>query len=115
MCEPHAPCRAVVVACIDYRCQHQLHAWLAERGVERGRYDHVSVPGGAAALLDATETALDLSLRLHRPTRILLTAHSDCGAGATREDLERAHAEVSAAYPEARVEQRWLELERPPP
>lgn len=77
---------ACVISCFDFRFDTQLRKFLKRRGVET--YDHVKIPGSVKVVAvpdrdsdrDLVVTMLRTSLRLHRPTRLLLFGHNDCGA-----------------------------------
>jgi hypothetical protein len=77
---------ACVISCFDFRFDTQLRKFLKRRGVEA--YDHVKIPGSVKVIAapdrasdrDLVVTMLRTSLRLHRPTRLLLFGHNDCGA-----------------------------------
>jgi hypothetical protein len=77
---------ACVISCFDARFDLSLRKFLKRRGI--GLYDHVKIPGSVKALAaperdsdrDFVLGMVRTSLRLHRPGRILLFAHNDCGA-----------------------------------
>ena len=93
---------ACVISCFDFRFDTQLRKFLKRRGVET--YDHVKIPGSVKVIAvpdrdsdrDLVVSMLRTSLRLHRPSRLLLFGHNDCGAypGAPREAVA---ADVAAA------------------
>ena len=77
---------ACVISCFDFRFDTQLRKFLKRRGVET--YDHVKIPGSVKVIAvpdrdsdrDLVVTMLRTSMRLHRPSRLLLFGHNDCGA-----------------------------------
>jgi hypothetical protein len=77
---------ACVISCFDFRFDVQLRKFLKGRGV--AVHDHVKIPGSVKAIAapdrdsdrDFVLGMLRTSLRLHRPSRLLLFAHNDCGA-----------------------------------
>lgn len=80
---PHPDCRALTVACIDYRFVEPLRAALDERGL-LGATDLIHWPGGALRLTDpegceAILEVVELARSLHAPEQIVLSAHPDCG------------------------------------
>lgn len=92
--DDNKPCRAVVVACIDYRFFRWLDAFLRSEHLD-GAADVVTWPGGGLALADEEgdriREALAVSMRLHHPSEAILVAHEDCGWFKEREpelDLE---------------------------
>ena len=77
---------ACIISCFDFRFDTALRKFLKRRGV--AVYDHVKIPGSVKALAapdrdsdrDFVLGMVRTSLRLHRPSRLLLFAHNDCGA-----------------------------------
>jgi DNA-binding Lrp family transcriptional regulator len=84
--EPHASpsmlgCRALVLACSDYRYQEPLRVLLAAEGL-LGRAETMLLPGGASALAGSDGgrimAALEFMCHLLSPERLLLLAHHGC-------------------------------------
>lgn len=78
-------CHAAVIMCIDWRIRHDgaFLKFLDER-YDR-KYDLVVVAGAGKDFLDSDSSPhmfkqLELSIKLHQPDRIMITAHTDCGA-----------------------------------
>ena len=77
---------ACVVSCYDARFDLAIRKFLKRRGVEWA--DHLKLAGGAKALASPAAESdrtfaigqIRLSRNLHHAARILLFAHSDCGA-----------------------------------
>jgi hypothetical protein len=77
---------ACVISCFDFRFDTQLRKFLKRRGAVT--YDHVKIPGSVKAIAqpdrdsdrDFVLNMVRTSLRLHRPRRLLLFAHNECGA-----------------------------------
>jgi len=77
---------ACVISCFDARFDLAVRKFLKRRGI--AVYDHIKIPGSVKALAapdcdadrDFVLRMVRTSLRLHRPGRILLFAHNDCGA-----------------------------------
>lgn len=77
---------ACLISCFDFRFDTQLRKFLKRRSVET--YDHVKIPGSVKVIAapdrdsdrELVITMLRTSLRLHRPARLLLFGHNDCGA-----------------------------------
>jgi hypothetical protein len=77
---------ACVISCFDFRFDTQLRKFLKRRGVES--YDHVKIPGSVKVIAvpdrdsdrDLVVGMLRTSIRLHRPGRLLLFGHNECGA-----------------------------------
>ncbi|CAN5237625.1 hypothetical protein BH20ACT24_BH20ACT24_08930 [soil metagenome] len=74
-------CKALVLACTDYRYQEPLRTLLGNEGL-LGAVETTLVPGGASALggRDAGRilAALELMAGALRPERLLLVAHQGC-------------------------------------
>jgi hypothetical protein len=77
---------ACVITCFDARFDLAIRKFLGRQGI--GIYDQIKIPGSAKALAaPAGSSERDLvlgmvrtSMRLHRPARLWLFAHADCGA-----------------------------------
>jgi hypothetical protein len=107
---------ACVITCFDARFDLAIRKFLKRRDVIV--YDQVKIPGSARSLAapeceedrDFVLRMIRTSLRLHRPRRMLIMAHADCGAypGIPNEvvaaDVVRAAAVVLAAEPSLNVE-----------
>ncbi len=76
----------VVVHCFDDRFRHVTGRFLMS--LSNPHYDIVSIAGGAKALFDPEKESdrdfllhqIQLSIKLHGTTKVLLTTHADCGA-----------------------------------
>ena len=107
---------ACVVTCFDARFTTAIAKFLKRMGI--ATYDQVKVPGSVKALAapdgdadrDYLLRAIQVSLRLHQPSRILLIGHNECGAygGAPADviigDLFRAALVLKGAEPSFPVE-----------
>ena len=107
---------ATVLWCFDDRITLTVQKFLKRRGL--ARLDSIRVAGGAKCLAsprDESERAflleqLRLSRKLHGADRIILVAHSDCGAyggleafgGNAKTEVEHHHAELTRAAARAR-------------
>jgi hypothetical protein len=77
---------ACIISCFDARFDLAVRKFLKRRGILT--YDQIKIPGSAKFLATPdTEADRDfvlrmvrVSMRLHRPTRLWMFAHSDCGA-----------------------------------
>jgi hypothetical protein len=77
---------ACVISCFDFRFDTQLRKFLKRRGIES--FDHVKIPGSVKVIAqpdrdsdrDLVVGMVRTSLRLHRPGRLLLFGHNECGA-----------------------------------
>ena len=97
-------------ACIDHRIQHTADRLIAALGAYQGRFDRVSIAGGAGNFTQ-TRVHAELSIRLHSARTLVLTAHEDCGAGVTRDDLTRALALARGSYLDVQVRGFWIFLD----
>lgn len=82
---------------------------LRSLDIRFGDFDRVSIAGGASPRND-TIVSLELSGELHSPSVFILTAHEDCGAGTTLEDLRKVLADVRRAFPDKQVSAFWVKL-----
>lgn len=103
-------CTNGFVHCMDFRIQPTLERLLADEGVMAGDFDRVSVAGGAGNF-EVLRTHLELSKRLHRTHRFLLTVHEDCGAGARRADLSEAARIAREVEPGSEVRGFYVKLD----
>jgi hypothetical protein len=77
---------ACVISCFDFRFDLPLRKFLKRRGIVV--YDHIKIPGSVKAVAepecnsdrDFVLAMVRTSIRLHRPSRLLIFAHNDCGA-----------------------------------
>lgn len=107
---------ACVLSCFDYRFELAMRKFFRRCGIEA--VDHIKIPGSAKALAaPEMETDRDFvlgmvrtSVRLHKPERMLILGHNECGAyaGAGPEvvaaDVAKAAEIVRAAGLGLRVE-----------
>lgn len=126
-------CEAAVLSCFDHRFDLGLRKFLQRIGVLHP--DHVKVAGGVKCLASPdseSERAFVLdqirkSMLLHGTRRVILMAHSDCGAygrleGGFRDDaqaeaahhqgeLARAAAKLTEAIPGLEVQGYFVDFE----
>ena len=102
--------RVCLVHCMDYRIQVTADRLMRALGADVGQLDRVSIKGGAGNT-EQTRRHIDLSIRLHNAASIVLTAHEDCGAGTTRDDLRRALTLARGAYAQRHIRGFWLYLD----
>jgi hypothetical protein len=77
---------ACIISCFDARFDLAVHKFLQRSGIVT--YDQIKIPGSAKALTapdaegdrEFVLRMIGTSMRLHRPTRLWMFAHSDCGA-----------------------------------
>jgi carbonic anhydrase len=76
---------AVVLTCFDHRISDAVAEFLRTRGIRNP--DMIVVAGGAKTLASPSSSLerdfileqIRLSIQLHRPNRVLVISHSDCG------------------------------------
>jgi hypothetical protein len=114
---------ACVLTCFDARFELAVRKFLRRRGL--ALCDQIRIPGAAKALAaPAAEGDRDFVLRmvatsiaLHRPARMVLTGHNDCGAyiGRPREevaaDISRAGDVIRAALPSLSIERYFFDFD----
>jgi hypothetical protein len=114
---------ACVITCFDARFDQALRKFLKRRGI--AVYDHVKIPGSAKpwAAPDADGDAdfllraVRTSMRLHKPRRLVIVAHNDCGAypgvapDVVAADAARAAAFLQAAEPSLDVESYFADFD----
>lgn len=82
----HVSADACIVWCFDPRFTELLHAFVASQNFKH--YDLIKIAGGAKDLAGQTKSPskdfvidqIGKSIRLHDPKRIILMAHTNCGA-----------------------------------
>ncbi len=114
---------ACIISCFDARFDQALRKFLKRREIVT--YDHVKIPGSAKALAapdresdrDFVLGMVGTSLRLHRPDKLLIFAHNDCGAypGAAPEivaaDVVTAAGILRQAQPSLQVESYFCDFD----
>lgn len=114
---------ACVISCFDFRFDVQLRKFLKRRGV--AVYDHVKIPGSVKAIAAPDRESdrefvlgmLRTSIRLHRPSRLLLFAHIECGAypgvpvDTVVADVVKAAAFFDKAEPSLQIESYFCDFD----
>lgn len=72
--------------CIDPRFRKRHNTFLDEHCGDAEYLDDVRCPGGAADL-ESLRKSLAIGVTYHNVTRVVLTVHENCLAGAERADL----------------------------
>lgn len=113
---------ATIVWCLDDRFSEALEAFAKHEGMNHR--DVVKCVGGAKALVrpDSEEEKITLlrqinaSIKLHRPKKIVLMIHSDCGAyGGLRAFNDDPEAEREYQEEQLRRAKQILEMNIPVP
>lgn len=109
-------CNGFVVACIDFRFQKFIKKWLEENFKDK-TYDYVGF-AGSTKNLDTIIGQLDISVRLHHISEVVLIHHEECGAYGTEsthdrhaDDLNIARKQILVKYPQLKVNLYYLHLD----
>ncbi|EKE13925.1 MAG: hypothetical protein ACD_12C00749G0003 [uncultured bacterium] len=109
-------CDAFIVACIDFRFQRYIKDWL-EKNLQNKTYDYVGF-AGSTKNLETIVGQLDISVRLHHVSQVILIHHEECGAygaestrGRHTEDLNKAKKIILEKYPQLSVSLFYLHLD----
>lgn len=107
---------ALVVSCIDFRFQKFIRKWL-DKNFDNKTYDYVGY-AGASKDLKTIMMQLDISVRLHYISQVVIIHHEDCGAygkESTHEkhskDLQKTKTVINAIYPDLKVDLYYLHLD----
>ena len=114
---------ACVISCFDARFDQALRKFLKRSGIQL--YDHIKIPGSVKALgapdrEEDREFVLGMvrtSMRLHRPAKLLLFAHQDCGAypgvppAIVAADVMKAAKFMQSAEPALACEQYFCDFD----
>jgi carbonic anhydrase len=108
-------CHAIVVCCIDFRFQKYIRKWTDENLKDK-TFDLVGFAGSTKDL-GTILGQIDISVRLHHISQVVLIHHEECGAyGAesTREkhtaDLIKAKSAILSRYPHLDIRLYYLLL-----
>ncbi len=100
---------ALIIRCIDYRFVTQSNKFKENLGLTNN-YDLIAYPGASKNIHQLFD-AIEVSNRLHKPKKILIMNHEDCGAfppNATKEthvqSLEKAEKLLNVEFPGIPVE-----------
>ena len=109
-------CDSLLVACIDFRFQKFIRNWI-EKNMNNKTYDYVGF-AGASRDLKTILKQLDISVRLHKITQIVLIHHEDCGAYGKEStpkrhatDLKKAKKQILKLYPDLKVDLFYILLD----
>ena len=107
---------SIIVTCIDFRLQEAIDKWIAEHFAPK-TFDRVAFAGGVKSL-DTILSQIEISVRLHHISKVILINHEDCGAYGKEdtpkkhaEDLKTAKSKIKELYPEILVESFYLHLD----
>lgn len=85
--EPGHDVEALLLTCMDYRLTGDIRKWMVGRDLGRD-YDHIVLAGASLGATTSRYPAwtrtfwnhLDLAVRLHSISRVIVLDHRDCGA-----------------------------------
>ena len=108
-------CYAVIVCCIDFRFQKYIRKWTDE-ALKGQTFDLVGFAGSTKDL-ETILGQIDISVRLHHISRVVLIHHEECGAygiDSTLEnhtaDLLKAKSAILSRYPQLDISLYYLKL-----
>lgn len=106
---------ALVIRCIDYRFVTQSSNFKDSQGL-KDKYDLLAFPGASKNIHQLFD-AIEVSNRLHKPKKILIMDHEDCGAfgnNNTLKDhvssLEKAEKLLNIQFPNIPVELYYIKF-----
>jgi carbonic anhydrase len=82
-----ATTEALLLSCMDYRLMDDIERYMSGRGL-RDKYDHVVLAGASLGAITDKFPAwnqtfwehLDIAIKLHHITKVIVMDHRDCGA-----------------------------------
>ena len=111
---PHH-CHAAIVCCIDFRFQKYIRKWTDEI-LKDQTFDLIGF-AGATKDLGTIINQIDISVRLHQISQVVLIHHEECGAYGAESTLERHTADLLKAksailsrYPQLDINLYYLTL-----
>lgn len=126
---PHT-CSTLIINCMDFRLQKPLIEFAESLGL-KGDYDLISVGGAGKSLASPKDSRdrdflleqIDISINLHKASKIIIAHHKDCGAyggsnnfGSDEEekmqhftDMKKSAEIIKEKYPEAQIELYYID------
>lgn len=108
-------CHAAIVCCIDFRFQKYIRKWTDEN-LKDQTFDLIGF-AGATKDLDTIVNQVDISVRLHQISQVVLIHHEECGAYGAESTLERhtadllkARSAILSRYPHLNINLYYLTL-----
>jgi len=100
---------ALVIHCIDYRFVSNERKFLEKESLQ-DNYDLIGYPG-ASKFIEKLLEAVEVSMRLHNPKKIMIIDHEDCGAFGDqnsrevhKDSLEKAKTFLNSHFPDLKIE-----------
>jgi len=125
-------CSVLVVACMDYRIQGKIKAYLkslGHLGREEESYDGISGAGGPQMLVHPERRSwvleqIGIGVEMHGVNKVILLAHRDCAMyggsrsfsgcsaeeTAYKDDLEKAAGHVCGLFPGIIVSKHIMDI-----
>ncbi len=107
---------ALIIRCIDYRFVTRSRKFKEDAGLT-DKYDLLTFPG-ASKNIHLLFDAIAVSNRLHKPKKIIIMDHEDCGAFGDENSLEdhknslkKAEKLLHIVFPEIPVELYYIKFE----
>lgn len=107
---------ALIIRCIDYRFVTQSRKFKEDAGL-KDKYDLLAFPGASKSIHQLFD-AIEVSNRLHKPKKILIMNHEDCGAfgeNNSRADhvksLEKAEHLLNIQFPNIPIELYYIKFD----
>jgi len=104
---------ALIICCIDYRFVTQLRTFTQEQNLI-DKYDLLAFPGASKNIHQLFD-AIEISIKLHKPKKIIIMDHEDCGAFGEnntfldhKKSLERAIKLIKIGFPKIFVELYYI-------
>lgn len=117
MANPHPEnIEALIIRCIDYRFVTQSRKFKEDQGL-KDKYDLLTFPG-ASKNIHLLFDSIEVSNKLHRPKKIIIMDHEDCGAFGEKNSLEdhrnslkRAERLLNIVFPKIPVELYYIRFD----
>ncbi len=106
---------ALIIRCIDYRFVTQSRKFKDDQGL-KDKYDLLAFPGASKSIHQLFD-AIEVSNRLHKPKKIMVMDHEDCGAFGDKNSLqdhitslEKARRLLNIQFPNIPVELYYIKF-----
>lgn len=106
---------ALIIRCIDYRFVTQSRKFKENLGFT-DKYDLLAFPGASKNIHQLFD-AIEVSNKLHKPKKILIMDHEDCGAfgahnslGDHIKSLEKAEKLLNIEFPNIPIELYYIKF-----
>ena len=107
---------ALIIRCIDYRFVTQSRKFKDDQGLT-DKYDLIAFPGASKSIHQLFD-AIEVSNRLHKPKKIMIMDHEDCGAFGDKnsksdhvESLRKAESLLNIQFPNIPIELYYIKFD----